>query len=70
LGDLDKKFESGETVTLDKMIKTGLIKAKNPGVKILAEGKLTKKLTVMAHGFSKKAENAIKKAGGEVKLIK
>ena len=40
--------------------------AKNVLVKILGNGELKAKLTVEAHAFSKKAEEAITAAGGEI----
>lgn len=70
LDDLDKSFANGEMVTLNKMIKVGLIKNSKKRVKILADGRLSKKLTVLAHGFSKKAEDAINKSGGQAQIIK
>ena len=66
LEDLEKKFNQGETIDLQKLKEIGLIKKSEKRVKILAKGKLTKKLTVKAHAFSKSAEEEIKKAGGEV----
>lgn len=38
-------------------------------VKVLGNGELTAKLTVEAHAFSKKAEEAIKAAGGNITII-
>ena len=70
IGQLNKKFENGEIVTLQKLKNAGLVKNIKNGVKILGSGKLTKKFTIKANSFSKSAENAIKKAGGKVKLIK
>jgi len=70
LRDLINKYEDGEKITINKLKETGLIRHIKNGVKILGSGKLTKKFTIEAHSFSKSAENAIKKAGGKVKLIK
>lgn len=53
LEDLEKKYDSGATIKLKKY-------------KILANGKITKKLTIYADAFSKKAEAAIINAGGKV----
>ncbi len=46
----------------------GMVK-KNALVKILGNGTLTAKLTVKAHAFSKKAEEAITAAGGTIEKI-
>ena len=39
------------------------------GLKVLGNGKLTKKLTVQAQAFSKSAEAAINEAGGKIEVI-
>lgn len=66
LDDLDKLFEAGAEVTPEALQKTGIIPTNlKDGVKVLAFGELTKKLKVSAHKFSKAAEEAITKAGGE-----
>lgn len=70
LVDLENKFKGGELVTPEKIYQSGLLKIIYPGVKILGHGKLSKKLTVHAQQFSKSAENAIKKAGGQAIVIR
>ena len=42
---------------------------KNGGIKILAKGKLEKKLTVKVNRISKTAQEAIEKLGGKVELV-
>jgi large subunit ribosomal protein L15 len=69
LGDLDARFESGAVVTLDALRETGLAKAKDVPVKILAKGKLTKSLTVHAHKFSGAAAATIEATGGTATVI-
>ncbi|MGC9049203.1 MAG: 50S ribosomal protein L15 [Patescibacteria group bacterium] len=66
LENIEKKFSDNDLVTPEKLLEKGLIKSIKNGVKILGQGKLTKKLTVKANAFSKSAEEAIKKAGGKV----
>ncbi|CAM2803323.1 50S ribosomal protein L15 [Fructilactobacillus fructivorans] len=68
LADLDN-FDDGSEVTPDVLIQAGMIKGSNDGVKVLADGKLTKKLTVKANKFSKSAEKAIEDAGGKAEVI-
>lgn len=69
LKDLDKKFQDGGVVDIKSLVKSGLIdkmKAKN-GVKILGDGKITKKLEIGKEILlSRSAEEAIKKAGGKI----
>lgn len=66
LDDLDRLFKAGDKVTPEVLIATGIISKSKDGVKILAFGSLTKKLTVSAHKFSKTAADAITSKGGEV----
>src|SRR5215210_5334439 len=63
LADLEK-FESGATVDEGALRKAGLVKGQNDGVKVLGNGKLSKKLTVSATKFSESARKAIEGAGG------
>jgi len=69
LGDLDARFEAGAEVTLDVLRSSGLAKAKDVPVKILAKGELTKPLTVQAHKFSGAAVAAIEAAGGTATVV-
>ncbi|OGY46626.1 MAG: 50S ribosomal protein L15 [Candidatus Buchananbacteria bacterium RIFCSPHIGHO2_01_FULL_47_11b] len=68
IGLLERTFESGEVVTAKKLLEKNIIKSVKPGIKILGDGKLTKKLTVQAAAFSKTAEKAIVEAGGTAKI--
>lgn len=52
-----------ETLKAMNLVKSGL-------VKVLGNGKLSAKLTVKAHKFSKAASAAIEAAGGRVEVIK
>jgi large subunit ribosomal protein L15 len=69
LTQLHRAFQEGETVTLQALVKRGLVDTTRNGVKILGSGALSHKLMVEAHAFSKSAEDAIVKAGGSVKKI-
>lgn len=63
------KFNDGTVVDASELIKTGIIKKAPHGIKVLALGELSKKLTVKAHAFSKKALSAIEKIGGKAEVI-
>lgn len=67
--DLEARFESGASVTLEAMNAKGLATRKGVPVKVLAKGELTKPLTVHAHGFSQTARGQIEAAGGTCRLI-
>ena len=62
--DLERRFEAEAEVTPERLAEAGLIPNTRFDVKILGEGELTKKLTVVAHSFSKAAVEKIEQAGG------
>lgn len=66
---LDKAFEAGETVTIDALVKKGLVKKVLDGVKVLGNGELTKALTVQANAFSETAKQKIEALGGKAEVI-
>lgn len=68
LRDLDQ-FETGSIVDLALLGKAGLVKKVSDGIKILADGELTKALTVKAHKFSQQAQEKIEAAGGKVEVL-
>ena len=55
-------------VTVDELVAAGFINGKQK-VKILGNGALTVKLEVVAHAFSKKAEELIVAAGGSIEKL-
>jgi large subunit ribosomal protein L15 len=63
LADLEERFEADAEVTPESLKEKGLAKRSEP-VKVLARGKLSKKLTVRAHAFSAAAKEQIEAAGG------
>lgn len=68
LRDLDV-FEAGAVVNAEALGKAGLIGGVKDGVKILADGELSKALTVQAHKFSKSAAEKIEAAGGKAEVL-
>ena len=64
-----ERFEDGTVVTPALLKEVGLLKKEYNGLKVLGNGKLTKKLTVQAQAFSKSAEAAINEAGGKIEVI-
>ena len=64
-----ERFEDGTVVTPALLKEVGLLKKEYNGLKVLGNGKLTKKLTVQAQAFSKTAEAAINEAGGKIEVI-
>ena len=57
-----------EKIGINELVEAGLTNGKEL-VKVLANGELKAKLTVEANAFSKAAEEAIKAAGGETKVL-
>jgi large subunit ribosomal protein L15 len=64
-----ERFDDGATVDEATLRQARLIKGRNDGVKILGEGKLSKKLTVVATKFSASARKQIESAGGTCQEI-
>jgi large subunit ribosomal protein L15 len=55
--------------TPEKMAEMGLLKKNKGLVKVLANGEVSKAITVHAHKFSKSAQEKIEKAGGKAIVI-
>lgn len=64
-----ERFDNGTVVDAQLLLDTGVISKANDGIRILANGELTKKLTVKAAGFTKAAQQKIKAAGGKAEVI-
>jgi large subunit ribosomal protein L15 len=67
LNEIEKRYETGETVDYASLYKKGVIKGKAP-VKILANGDLSKKLSFNVDAVSASAREKIEKLGGDVKV--
>jgi large subunit ribosomal protein L15 len=67
LGMLNKAFADGQKVTAASLVKRGLLETSTTKVKIVADGKFTKKLTVVGCAVSEVAKEKIVAAGGSVK---
>ena len=66
----DGKLAAGAAVTEEALKKAGLVgTGKYAGVRILAEGELTKAVTFEVSGASASAVAAVEKAGGSIKLL-
>lgn len=62
-------FEDGTVVDADALKAKGIIKKANLPVKVLGNGKLTKKLEVKLNAFSASAAEKINAAGGKTEVI-
>ncbi len=61
-------FEDGAVVDAAALIEKGIIKKEYDGVKVLANGNVSKKLTVKAAAFSAAAKEKIEAAGGKAEV--
>jgi large subunit ribosomal protein L15 len=64
-GKLDAKTE----ITEDALVAAGVTSTKRDGIRVLAKGVLTSKITLTVTGASGPAVEAIEKAGGKVTLL-
>ncbi|MBM3706122.1 MAG: 50S ribosomal protein L15 [Actinobacteria bacterium] len=64
-----EKFKEGDVIDFGFLAKRGLIMRKNSPLKVLANGNLTKKLTVKANFFSASAIEKIRAAGGTAEAV-
>ena len=68
LGDLNK-FEDGARVDETALRAVGLANGSGAGIKILGNGELSKKLTVIASAFSASAKSKIEAKGGACEIV-
>jgi large subunit ribosomal protein L15 len=69
LSKLEANFKAGDVVDAEVLHKKGLIGKDDYALKVLANGEITKALTVKAEKFSKAAQAAIEAAGGKCEII-
>jgi ribosomal protein L18E len=69
IGDLDKLFEPDSVITLPLLKELGLMPKKVKRIKILADGVLTKPLTIKAESYSVQAIKMIELTGGTVIIL-
>ena len=66
---LEHKFNDGDVVDLAVLLERKIIRKPYAGLKVLAGGELTKKLTVRAAIFSAAAKEKITAAGGQAEEV-
>lgn len=69
LARLDQTFEAGAVVDPEGLRALGIVRKRDVPVKVLAQGELTKKLTVRANAFSAQAIEKITRAGGAAEVV-
>jgi large subunit ribosomal protein L15 len=63
-----KRLDPKETVTVDALIKAGVVRRAKDGVRLLSDGELKTKVSFDVAGASKSAIEKVEKAGGTVTL--
>lgn len=62
----DGKLDAKSEITEDVLLASGLVRRKLDGVRVLAKGDLSAKVTLTVTGASKSAVEAVEKAGGSL----
>ncbi len=65
-----KKLDAKAAITEDVLIASGLVRRKLDGIRVLAKGEVTSKLSLEVTGASKSAVEAVEKAGGSLTITK
>ena len=63
---IDEKKLDGKSITEDSLVASGLIRRKLDGIRVLAKGEITGKVSIEVTGASKGAIEAVEKAGGKL----
>jgi len=64
-----ERFNNGSTIRPEELLESGIIGKCEYGLKVLGNGKLTKKLTIKAAAFSESAKQKIEAAGGKAEVV-
>ncbi len=65
-----KKLDAKKAITEDVLIECGLVRRKLDGIRVLAKGEITSKVTLEVTGASKSAVEAVASAGGALTVTK
>ncbi len=60
------KIDAGQPITEDMLVASGLVRRKLDGIRVLAKGDISAKVTLNVTGASKSAVDAVEKAGGSL----
>ena len=73
LDTIQKAIDAGklnaDDVNIDALLKAGIVSDKMDGVRLLARGAITSKVSVSVNSASKSAVAAVEKAGGKVNIV-
>jgi large subunit ribosomal protein L15 len=63
------RFDKGSLVDAETLVKMGLVKGKNDGIKLLGNGEINYPLDIKINKVSKSAREKIEAVGGKVEVI-
>ena len=63
------RFRDGERITPERLKELGVIRTAGSRLKLLGDGSLTKRVTILVHAASESAKAKVEQAGGTVELI-
>ena len=66
----EKKIDAKKDITEDVLVESGVVRRKKDGIRVLGNGELKAKVTLIVSGASKPAIAAVEKAGGKLEIIK
>ncbi|MDT8328500.1 MAG: 50S ribosomal protein L15 [Roseovarius sp.] len=62
----DKKIDASAAITEDVLVTSGLVRRKLDGIRVLAKGDISAKVTLQVTGASRSAIETVEKAGGSL----
>ena len=65
----DKKIDANKTIDGEALVASGIVRRLHDGVRLLAKGELSAKVTIEVAGASKVAVERVEKAGGTVVFV-
>ena len=64
-----KKIDAKKAIDEETLVKAGVVRRNNDGVKVIATGEISAKVDLKVTKISKGAQAAVEKAGGKVELV-
>jgi len=64
------KLDAASPINLEALVASGVLRRPKDGVRLLGNGEITSKVSLVVDGASKSAVAAVEKAGGSVELLK
>jgi large subunit ribosomal protein L15 len=65
-----KQIDTANVIDEDALVASGVVRRKRDGIKLIASGELTSKVNLQLSATTTGAEEAVKKAGGSIVIVK